>query len=122
MPSGVNAIALYSGVIAVQQTVSFLDSNHNVQNSVSISINCIIGHHSCNQYPLLICAFLHLLEVHNKLWMLQHHYCYMDIYNSILKIHNSYMDLHIQFIYLLASSAVCNEGLEFHYGLHTHSH
>ena len=32
-----------------------------------------------------------------------------------------YMDTLIWFIYLLASSAVIDQGLEFHYGLRTHS-
>ena len=113
------ALAIYSAKIAAQQTfksplVQILISRIHL----SISINHVMGYHTCKWYLLLICAFLYLLEVYIKVNDVRSS---SVLQNSITKIHNSYMDLLIQFVQLLASGAVHKQGLVFHYGLHPQS-
>ena len=78
-----------------------------------------MGYHTCKWNPLLICAFLYLLGVCIKVKDVRPS---SVLQNAIAKICNSYIDLHIQFVKLLASGAVQKQGLVFHYGLHPQSY
>ena len=73
---------------------------------VSLSINRIMYHYCSKEYPWAkhVCPWF--MEFYRYVKIIDHHYRYTKIHNSIIDIHNSHIYSHIRFIRLNAPSAV----------------
>ena len=68
------------------------------------------AHHSHNGYPWINCTFPWLIEVCNYVWIVEQHYWYLEIQNSIM----IYTRIRTYDLFYYISSAVHESGLGVH--------